>query len=260
MNRMLLVDGHNLLFKAFFGIPERLSPDGKSIHGIIGFIGILCKIIKTTDPSHVLVVFDPEEKPSRTDIYAPYKQNRQDFSDVADRENPFSQLDDIKKGLDSLKVRYVEQPGYEADDMIASYALQTPFNIIITSSDTDFLQLICDRINMFCYRGKKPILFTETAVQERYGISPDRFLEYKALIGDKTDNIDGVKGIGPKTAVKVLNGEKELNEEEQQIFKRNLELIRLEIKAELPYDIDQLFVDNFEEFNVYSFLRDNNII
>jgi DNA polymerase-1 len=134
---------------------------------------------------------------------------------MADSENPFSQLDGIKKGLNNLQIRYTEQSGYEADDMIASYALQTSFNVIIASSDTGFLQLICDRINMFCYRGKQSTLFTETAVKERYGISPDRFLEYKALIGDKIDNIDGVRGIGPKTAVNVLNGEKELTEDEQ---------------------------------------------
>ena len=256
MSKLLLVDGHNLLFKAFYGIPEKLLPNGRPIQGITGFIGILTKIIKLIEPTHILVVFDPDEKPSRADLFAPYKQNRQDFSGKADRENPFSQLDDIKRGLDSLQVKYIEQPGYEADDMIASYALQTPSEVIIASSDTDFLQLICHRITVFCYRSKKSILYTETEVQERYGILPSKFLEYKALIGDKTDNIDGVRGVGPKNAVKVLNGEKGLTEAELALFERNLGLIKLNTEIELPYTLDQLsFSNRLDGFEVGQYLR-----
>ena len=103
MNKLLLVDGHNLLFQSFYGIPEKLLADGRPVQGVIGFIGILNKIIKSIEPTHILVVFDPEEKPSRADLFAPYKQNRQDFSCVADRDNPFSQLDSLRR--DSMAYR-----------------------------------------------------------------------------------------------------------------------------------------------------------
>ena len=256
MNRLLLIDGHNLLCKAFYGIPEKLRPDGTSVHGVIGFIGMLLKISKSIDPTHILVVFDPEEQPSRVEQYAEYKQNRRDFSDTPARENPFSQLVDILKALDRLSITHVMQPGYEADDMIASYAVQSDCEAVITSSDTDFLQLICDRIRVFRYQGKKSVVFNVDEVQRKYGLHPSRFLEYKALIGDKTDNIGGIKGVGPKTALKILNGEKELTEDEKDIFERNLGLIRLNTEIELPRGLSELICnDGLKEIRVGPFLR-----
>lgn len=118
--------------------------------------------------------------------------------------------------------------------MIASYVTRVPCEVVIASSDTDFLQLVSERSTMFRYHGKKSTLFTEALVREKYGVHPSRFLEYKALIGDKTDNIDGVKGIGPKNAIRVLNDERVLNEEEQKCFERNCSLIKLNSNVELP--------------------------
>jgi DNA polymerase I len=150
MNKILLIDGHNLLCKAFFGIPEKLLPNGKPVQGVIGFIAILVKIIKLIKPTHVLVVFDPEEKPSRTALYPKYKANSQEeFSKKDDRENPFTQLADIITALENLNIRYIIPPGYEADDMIASYAAQVPCEVIIAYSDTDFLQLLNQKTTMF---------------------------------------------------------------------------------------------------------------
>ena len=99
-------------------------------------------------------------------------------------------------------------------------------------------------------------MFTETLVQERFGIHPSRFLEYKALVGDKTDNIDGIKGIGPKNAVKVLNGERELTEEEREVFERNRSLIELDAGIELPHSLNQLsFTNKLEDFKAFEFLQ-----
>jgi len=261
MNKLLLVDGCNLLFKAFFGIPEKLLPNGKPIHGVIGFIAIMAKIVKAVKPTHVLVVFDPEEKSPRTDLYAQYKQNREDFSSKIDRENPFTQLADIKTALESLNIKYVEQPGYEADDMIASYVSQLSCEVVIVSSDTDFLQLVGKRTTMFRYHGKKSLLFNETVVQEKYGVHPSQFLEFKALIGDKSDNIDGIIGIGPKNAIKVLNGERELTEKELEIFERNRSLIELNAGVELPYTLNQLlFTNKCRDFKAFQFLRNTGVL
>src|SRR3972149_5827099 len=198
MDKLLLVDGHNLLFKAFFGIPERLLPDGRPVQGIIGFVGILRKILRQTKPSHVLVVFDPEEKPTRALRYDRYKANRRDFSGCPERENPFSQLVHVKNALDSLGIRYAEEAGCEADDMIASYAVNSDCEVVIVSSDTDFFQLVNESILVLRYGGEKQVLFDEDLIMTKYGVHPDKFLEFKALVGDKADNIAGLKGIGPK--------------------------------------------------------------
>ena len=188
MKKLLLIDGHNLLFKAFYGVPEKLLPNGKPIQGVIGFITMLVKIIDVIKPTHVLVVFAPDEKPSRAALYPQYKANRQeDYGSKDDRENPFTQLDDIMTALDSLHIKYVVSQGCEADDMIASYASHVPYEVVIVSTDTDFLQLVDQKTTMFRYHSKKSLLFDEVIVQEKYGIHPSRSLEYAPIV-DTHDN------------------------------------------------------------------------
>lgn len=262
VNKLLLVDGCNLTCKAFFGLPERLLPDGRPYQGIIGFVSILRKMVVVTAPTHLLVVFDPDEKPSRATLYPPYKQNRdKDLSETPLREIPWSQLDGIMKALGGLHIKYVVQPGYEADDMIASYASQVPCKTVIAGTDTDFLQLVCKKTTMLHYHWKNPILFTESAVKEKYRIHPRSFLQYKSLIGDKTDNISGIRGVGTKTAIKVLKGERKLTEEEQEIFERNQSLIKLDTRIKLPYSLKELrFRNNFEGFKIGEYLRSIGIL
>ena len=261
MKKLLLFDGHNLLCKAFYGLPERLLPDGKPIQGVIGFLGIMIKIIKKVEPTHILVVFDPEETPARALSYENYKGNRKNFNNVPEKENPFSQLADIKTALENLGIKYLEQSGYEADDMIASMAYRAKCEVIIVSTDTDFLQMVDGRIKVFRYHGKKSIVFNEATVQEKYGIHPSRFIEYKALVGDKTDNIKGIKGIGPKTAVRVINSQKKLTEEEQEIFQRNLDIIALDTRVKCAFSLNQLsFSRELAGFKLGEFLKTTGLI
>jgi DNA polymerase-1 len=243
MNKLLLVDGHNLLFKAFYGVPERLLPDGKPIQGLIGFIGMLRKMLRQVEPTHVLIVFDPEGKHSRKQFYTQYKANRHDFGGLPDRENPFSQLNWIKNALDNLGIKWVEEAGCEADDVIASYAVKSACQIVISSSDTDLFQLISHKISVFRYHGEKSILFDEDQIVNKYGVHPTKFLEYKALTGDKTDNVAGLKGVGPKTAAKVLRGERTLSPEELKTFEVNMNVLRLNTDIQLPYEMEQLLLD-----------------
>jgi len=145
--------------------------------------------------------------------------------------------------------------------MIASYVSQLSCEVVIASSDTDFLQLVSKRTTMFRYHGKKSLLFDETVVKEKYGIHPSRFLDFKALIGDKSDNIDGIIGIGPKTAIKVLNGERKLTKKELEILKRNRSLIELNTGIELPYTLNQLsFTNKLGNFNAFEFLQTIGVI
>jgi DNA polymerase I len=261
MNRLLLIDGHNLLFKAFFGIPEKINAEGKSIHGVIGFIGMTVKIIRRIGPTHVLVVFDPEETPSRTESYPEYKSNRKDYSLVPERENPFTQLAGIKKALETVRIKYCEQPGFEADDLIASYASPPDYQAVIVSSDTDFFQLVNETTGVYHYHGKNSTWYNAAELTKKYGFPPSRYLEYKALVGDKSDTIQGVRGIGPKTALKVMKNERALTPEEQAIFERNLELIRLNTSVALPYRLDELVYQNhLDMFGIGPVLRNAGII
>jgi DNA polymerase-1 len=261
MNRLLLIDGHNLLFKAFFGIPEKINADGKCVHGVIGFIGMTVKIIRRINPTHILVVFDPEETPSRTESYPEYKSNRKDYSAGPERENPFTQLAGIKKALDKIGIKFCEQGGYEADDMIASYAVNPEYQAVIVSSDTDFFQLVNQTTGVYHYHSGKSVWYNVDEITRKYGFPPSRYLEYKALVGDTSDNISGVRGIGPKTALKVIKNERTLTPGEQTIFERNLELIRLNSKVELPYQLDQLTYHNhLNMFGISAILRNAGII
>ncbi len=206
-------------------------------------------------------MFDPEEIPARALIYENYKSNRLDLTTVPEKENPFSQLAGIKRALEKLDIKYLEEPGHEADDMIASIAINTEGEITIVSTDTDFLQLVNNRIKVFMYHGKNSTLFDETMVQEKYGIHPSRFLEYKVLIGDKSDNISGVKGIGPKTAVKVINGVRVLCKEEQEIFKRNRSIIALDTCLKCSFSINQLSINReLSGFKIGEFLKTTGVI
>ncbi|MBO5111196.1 MAG: flap endonuclease [Clostridia bacterium] len=208
MNKLLLVDGHNLLFQMFFGMPNRiLNEDGKDIRGTLGFVGALLKIIHMTRPTHVAVFFDGECKNERKELDAAYKANRPDYSQVPEEENPFSQLPDIYAALSYMGIAYAETCDCETDDWMAAYALQysTEHEVVISSFDSDFFQLITDRVSILRYRGDNTVLCTPDYIRNKLGIEPCRYADYKSLTGDSADNIKGAKGIGPKTAAALIN-------------------------------------------------------
>ena len=123
MERLLIVDGHNLLFQMFYGMPARIiNENGVSIGGTLGFVGALLKIIRMTQPTHAVVLFDSEAGSGRTELNPEYKANRTDFSDMPEEETPFSQLPYIYAALDSIGMAHAEAVGYEVDDIVASYA------------------------------------------------------------------------------------------------------------------------------------------
>ncbi|MBU4421861.1 5'-3' exonuclease [Candidatus Parcubacteria bacterium] len=261
MTKLLLVDGHNLLFRMFFGLPARiLGKGGFSIHGTIGFIGTLLKTLTAITPTHLLVVFDSERGSFRDEVMADYKATRtKDFSKLPPEGNPFSQLPSIHAALDRLGFRHCEVTGVEADDVIARYARhEEPDEVIIVSTDMDLFQLVGERTRIFCPRGTKSILYGPAEVRARYGIPPALVPDYKALVGDKTDNIAGIPGIGPKTAVRLLAEfgcianilgkvhaikpdalQKKLIDYRMRI-KGNLDLIRLDCEIHMPFAIDDL--------------------
>lgn len=207
MNRLLIIDGSNLLFQMFFGMPARIvNKDGKAVHGTLGFVGALLKIIRMVKPTHIAAIFDGEHENARREVDPDYKANRINYSEVCEKENPFSQLSDIHSALDCLSVRHTEASDCEADDIIAGYALLygKKSEVIISSFDIDFFQLISEKVTVLRYRGEKTVFCTPEYISYKFGITPAQYADFKSLIGDKADNIKGAEKIGPKTAAYLL--------------------------------------------------------
>ncbi|HIZ55358.1 MAG TPA: flap endonuclease [Firmicutes bacterium] len=208
MERLLIVDGSNLLFQMFFGMPARIvNKQGKAIQGTLGFVGALLKMIRKIEPTHIAVLFDGEHENDRSALDADYKANRVDYSELPEEETPFSQLPDILAALDYLHIKHAETVICEADDWISGYALTygTETEMIISSFDSDFFQLITDKVSVLRYRGDHTVICTPDYIREKFCISPSQYADFKSLTGDTSDNIRGADKVGPKTAALLLN-------------------------------------------------------
>lgn len=209
-NNLLIVDGHNLLFQMFFGMPNKIiNKNNKQVQGVLGFLGALLKVIKLVNANYAIVVFDGETKPLRKEIDQNYKANRVDYSNVPEEDNPFSQLEFIKTTLKHLNIMFLEASnGIEADDIIAhlTYKNKADKSIFIMSKDTDFFQLLnSNNVAQVYYKGKNTKIMYEEDVILRTGVSCVSYADFKALVGDSSDNLKGVPKIGVKTAAKLIN-------------------------------------------------------
>ena len=261
MNRLLIVDGSNLLFQMFFGMPARIvNEQGKAIQGTLGFVGALLKIIRRTEPTHIAVLFDGEHENSRSQINADYKANRMDYSQVSVEKNPFSQLPDVYAALDYLGIKHAETTTCETDDWIAGYALTCgkEMEIVISSFDSDFFQLITDKVSVLRYRGEKTVICTPDYIKDKFNIKPEQYADFKSLTGDISDNIRGADKVGSKTASKLLNRYGTLENilanaesiEEPSIkdsivrnterLRNNYKIIKLDNMARLPFVLEDI--------------------
>lgn len=261
MDKLLLVDGSNLLFQMFYGMPARIvNEDGRAIQGTLGFLGALLKIIRMVQPTHVAVLFDGEHENPRAALDEQYKANRPDYSAMPEEETPFSQLGDIYHALCYLGICHAETVDCEADDWIAGYARRygETDEIVIASMDSDFFQLIGDRVCVLRYRGKGSVVCGREYVLEKFGVPPERYADWKALVGDPADHIPGVRGIGPKTAAKLLSRFGSLEEiienaeemekpslrvsisEHSERLRLNLALIELEGAKQFPFEKSEM--------------------
>lgn len=261
MDRLLIVDGMNLLFQMFYGIPARIpGPDGRPIQGTVGFVGALLKIIRSTEPTHIAVLFDGECANPRTSLDENYKANRPDYSAMPEEEVPFSQLPDIYRALDHLGIPHWETTDCEADDYIAACVRQFggACRIVIASWDSDLWQLIGENVTVLRYRGEKTQICDMEYLRQRLGIRPEQYADHKALTGDHSDNIRGADKIGPKTAAALLGQFGSLDDilaHPEQIVRPSIRasieknaprlrlnslLIRLDGTADLPFTMEDL--------------------
>ncbi len=261
MNRILIVDGSNLLFQMFFGMPSRIvNEQGKAIQGTLGFVGALLKIIRKTEPTHIAVFFDGEHENVRSALDSDYKANRPDYGETPEENNPFSQLSDVYAALDYLGIKHTETVACETDDWIAGYAFTygQENEIVISSFDSDFFQLITDNVSVLRYRGNNTVICTPEYINKKFGITPLQYAEFKSLMGDASDNIKGADKVGPKTAAMLLgefgtleniltnaNDIKKSSIKESIIrnsekLRTNLKLIKLGNSASLPFTMSEL--------------------
>lgn len=203
-DRLLVIDGHNYLYRAYFGIPTAATlPSGIPVNAVFGFLAFLRRVINFVYPKHLIVVFDSEKGVEKKQLTNPnYKANR-DYTDTG----MFKQLPFIKNILSLAKVNYIESPDFEADDIIGSISnhySKIDTESYISSNDFDFMQLI--RSNLWVIREVKgkQLFFNENEVVKKFGIYPKQYLDYLVLKGDKSDNIVGVPGIGDKTAKELI--------------------------------------------------------
>ena len=203
-DRLLLLDGHSLAYRAFFALPiENFSTTtGQPTNAVYGFTAMLINVLRDEKPTHVAVAFDRGEPTFRHEQYVEYKANRRETP-----EDFRSQLSLIFEVLDALGIRRLSAPGYEADDLIATLATQASaqdMDVLIVTGDRDVIQLVSDQVTaLMTRRGITEMTrFTPATVTEKYGLSPAQYPDFAAVRGDPSDNLPGIPGVGEKTATK----------------------------------------------------------
>ncbi|MFG1800653.1 DNA polymerase I [Micromonospora carbonacea] len=205
--RLLLVDGHSMAYRAFFALPvENFSTTtGQPTNAVYGFTSMLINVLRDEQPTHIVVAFDVSRQSFRTEKYSEYKAGRSETP--ADFKG---QVSLVKEVLAALRVPVVEKEGYEADDVIATLACQARdqgMSVLISSGDRDAFQLVDDHVTvLYPRKGVSDLARMDAAaIEAKYGVGPQRYRDLAALVGETSDNLPGVPGVGPKTAAKWIN-------------------------------------------------------
>lgn len=204
MKKLILIDGNSLLFRAYFAMRPMVTSKGIHTQGIFAFINMLNKIVKDYEPDYIAVAFDMKEKTFRHEQYPDYKAGRQ--------QTPIELLTEIPwlhSVLEAMNIAVLEKPRYEADDIIGTLAVkasESGLRTLVISGDKDELQLVSPSVNVLINkRGMSEFdVYDEAAMMERYSLTPQQFIDLKGLMGDKSDNIPGVPGIGEKKGIALL--------------------------------------------------------
>jgi len=212
--KLLLIDGYSIINRAFYGIRELTNSEGLHTNGIYGFLNIFFNTYSKVNPDYILVAFDVKQKTFRHELYAEYKGTRKPMP-----EELLEQVPVLKDVLAAMNIKTVELPGYEADDIIGTYSRmgqEKGMDVVILSGDRDLLQLATDKVMISLPKTKAGKTEYEeyfaSDVLEKYQVTPEEFIDLKALMGDTSDNIPGIPGIGEKTASAIISKYKSLEE------------------------------------------------
>ena len=239
MKKIILVDGNNLLFRSYYATAYTgnmmKNSKGFPTNGLYGFINMMNRIIKEEDPQYILVAFD-KGKTFRHDKYEVYKAGRQAMPDELKLQFPVA-----KELLGAMGIKYFEIDNYEADDIIGTMSKivdeEDEFIATIVSSDKDLLQLISDEVTVKLLKSNDHIMMTPEVFRETYKVDPIRMIDLKALMGDSSDNIPGVKGIGEKTAISLIEKYGSL----ENLY-NNLDSVTGKTKEKLEVDRENAFM------------------
>lgn len=282
MKRAILVDGNNLLFRSYYATAYNgnlmKNSNGFPTNAIFGFINMINKIILEEKPEYMLVAFD-KGKNFRHEKYKEYKDGR-----IKTPEDLLLQFPYAKMVLENMGIKYLEVDNYEADDIIGTYARLADedrnYDATIISSDKDLLQLISDDVNVKLLKQKDYILMNTDTFKEYYGVEPIKMIDLKALMGDASDNIPGVKGIGEKTAINLIKEyeslenlydkidtvkgktkDKLIEDKDNAFFSKELATIYREVPV--PYTFEDLKIDSYNMLDlikIYEELEFNSLI
>ena len=289
MDRLVLVDGNSIMNRAFYGIMGSkmlTTKDGKYTNAVYGFLAIMFKILDDIKPEYLAVAFDLKGPTARHELYKEYKANRHGMPEELAEQMPV-----IKDVLRAMNIDIIEKQGYEGDDILgtlAKYGEKQGLDVVILSGDRDTFQLASDHITIRIPRTKGGKTETEdynrAKVLEEYGLEPEQLIEVKALQGDTSDNIPGVPGVGPKTAVsliqryhtveelykKVEAGEDDLKGKQRENIVNNKEMAELsrklgEINTNVPIEdtLEQIKLEEWDKpkvLELFEELRFNRYI
>ncbi len=272
LEHLYLVDGSGYIFRAYHALPPMNRPDGTPTNAVYGFCNMLMKLMEDTEADHIAVIFDAARKNFRNDIYPDYKANRD-----APPEDLIPQFALIRQAVEAFNLKPIEMEGFEADDLIATYARQARekgAEVTIVSSDKDLMQLVRDGVAMMDPMKNRKIGLDE--VMEKFGVAPDRVVDVQSLAGDSVDNVPGVPGIGVKTAALLINEYGDLDtllaragEIKQPKRRENLiefaesarvsrELVRLRDDVDVDRDLDAFIINQPNPEVLLPFLEAQN--
>ncbi len=249
MEKFLIIDAHALIHRAYHALPPLTAPDGAPVGALYGLANMLLKVFRDINPAYVAAAFDRPEKTFREDLFESYKATRPRADDAL-----IAQLKEARFLFKTFDIPVVDLPGVEADDILGTLARRfgDGLEVIILTGDMDALQLVDDKRHVRVLGLKRGVSemkeYTEREAGEKFGVPPERIPEYKGLAGDASDNIPGVRGIGPKGAARLVTaygtvaevyrhlselpaGEREKLERgrEDALLSRNLAAIRTDI-------------------------------
>ncbi len=275
MKKILLIDGHSILNRAFFGVPDLTNAEGLHTNAVYGFLNILFKILDEEEPEYLTVAFDRSEPTFRHQRYADYKGTRKPMAEELRQQIPV-----MKEVLHAMGIKTVEQAGLEADDLLGTMAARAEaagFAVRILSGDRDLLQLATEQVQIRIPKTKKTGTEIENYfaadVLARYQVTPKEFIDVKALMGDVSDNIPGVAGIGEKGATAIISTYKSIENayahveeikpkraqsalaEHYDLARLSKELATIETNAPMDFDLESAKIDNFYTPAAYEWFR-----
>lgn len=273
--KILLIDGHSILNRAFYGIPDLTNAEGLHTNAIYGFLNILFKILEEEKPEYLTVAFDVHAPTFRHEMYEAYKGTRKPMAEELRQQVPV-----MKEVLQAMGICIVEQAGLEADDLIGTLSRKCEgegMDVVVLSGDRDLLQLATEKVKIRIPKtkqGKTEVEdYLKNDVMERYQVSPKEFIDVKALMGDSSDNIPGVPSIGEKTATKIIveygsieNAYAHVEElkppraakalkEHYDMAQMSKTLATININAEFPYNLDDGEIGNLYTEEAYAYFQ-----